>query len=106
MIFLAIRYLLERQRQSVLTLLGVFLGTTAFVAVSGFFVGMQGYYVQQLVNNAPQVHIEARTDYLADHDLDQAFFGASPTVFWHSPPAGVKGFLDVQSPQAWYRRLD
>ena len=35
MIFLAIRYLMERKRQTILTLLGVFFGTMAFVAVSG-----------------------------------------------------------------------
>ena len=107
MIFLAIRYLLERKRQTLLTLLGVFFGTTAFVAVSGFFVGMQGYYVQQLVNNSAQVHIEARTDYLSDHDLDQAFFGTEALhAFWAPPPAGVKGYLDVQNPQSWYARLN
>jgi len=118
MIFLAIRYLLERKRQTVLTLLGVFFGTMAFVSVSGFFVGFQGYLVQQLVNNSAQVHIEARQDYLKDHDLDMAFFGSHrgegkpglqsgdiPHVFWRPPPAGVEGYLDVQSPQMWYKRL-
>ena len=106
MIFLALRYLIERKRQSFLTLLGVFFGTTAFVTVSGFFLGFQGYLVQQLVNNSAQVHIEAREDYLSDHDLDSAFFGSRfGHVFWDPPPAGVKGYLDVQSPNAWYQRL-
>lgn len=107
MIFLAIRYLLERKRQTILTLLGVFFGTMAFVAVSGFFLGYQGYLVQQLVNNNAQVHIEAREDYLTDHDLDQAFFGTNVhKVFWNPAPAGVEGYLEVQSPRNWYRRLN
>ena len=89
MIFLAIRYLMERKRQSLLTLLGVFFGTMAFVAVSGFFKGFQGFLVEQLVNNAPQVHIEARQDYLANHTLDQAFFGSLGKPIWSTPPAGV-----------------
>ena len=106
MIFLAIRYLLERKRQTVLTLLGVFFGTLAFVAVSGFFMGFQGFLVQQLVNNAAQIHIEKRQDYLSDHDLDLPFFGSSVLhTFWNPHPAGVKGYLDIQNPQAWYRRL-
>ena len=105
MIFLAIRYLLERKRQTILTLLGVFFGTLAFVAVSGFFIGFQGFLVQQLVNNSPQVHIEMRQDYLTDHSLDTAFFGPTLHTFWNPPPAGVKGYLDVQNPQAWYSRL-
>jgi len=106
MIFLALRYLLVRKRQTILTLLGVFFGTMAFVSVSGFFLGFQGYMVQQLVNNSAQVHIEARQDYLNDHDLDTAFFGNQISyAFWGPPPAGVKGYLGVQSPQKWYKRL-
>ena len=106
MIFLAIRYLVERKRQTILTLLGVFFGTMAFVTVSGYFLGFQGFLVQQLVNNNAQVHIEARQDYLKDHDLDVAFFGEKiGHTFWKPPPAGVKGYLGVQSPQMWYKRL-
>lgn len=106
MIFLALRYLIERRRQTILTLLGVFFGTLAYVAVSGFFVGFQGFLVQQLVNSSAQVHIQARQDYLQPHDLDGAFFGPDfERAFWINPPAGVKGFLSVQSPQTWYGRL-
>lgn len=106
MIFIALRYLLERKRQTILTLLGVFFGTMAYVGVSGFFVGFQGFMVQQLVNNAAQVHIEARKDYLTEHGLDSAFFGSNPAhAFWRAPPAGVEGFREVQSPARWYQRL-
>ena len=106
MIFLAVRYLLERKRQTLLTLLGVFFGTMAFVSVSVFFLVFQGYMVQQLVNNSAQVHIEARQDYLSDHDLDTDFFGNHlGHAFWSPPPAGVKGYLGVQNPQSWYKRL-
>lgn len=63
--------------------------------------------VQQLVNNSAQVHIEARQDYLGPHDLDSSFFASDVGhVFWTPQPAGVKGYLGVQSPEAWYRRLD
>ena len=106
MIFLAIRYLLERKRQTFLTLLGVFFGTMAYISVSGFFLGFRGYLVQQLVNNSPQIHIEARQDYLSTHDLDTSFFQQRyDTVFWNPPPAGVKGYLDIQSPGLWFERL-
>jgi lipoprotein-releasing system permease protein len=105
-IFLALRYLLEHKRQTFLTLLGVFFGTLAYVAVSGFFLGFQNYMVQQLVNNTAQIHIQAREDYLTEHQLDQDFYGpAHAHVFWDSPPAGVEGYLEVQNPQSWYARL-
>lgn len=106
MIFIALKYLLERKRQTLLTLLGVFFGTVAYVGVSGFFVGFQGFMVQQLVNNGAQVHIEARKDYLSEHILDTPFFGDQNLhTFWIAPPAGVEGFQEVQSPAKWYKRL-
>ncbi|MGZ3722089.1 MAG: ABC transporter permease [Bdellovibrionales bacterium] len=106
MIFLAIKYLVERKRQTTLTLLGVFLGTAAYVAVSGFFLGFQGFMVDQLVNNSAQIHIQARQDYLTDHQLDSSFFGEGiEHVFWTPAPSGVQGFMEVQNPQSWYARL-
>ncbi|NTV29206.1 MAG: ABC transporter permease [Candidatus Omnitrophica bacterium] len=106
MIYLAIRYLLERKKQTLLTLLGVFLGSMAYVAVSGFFMGFQGFMIQQLVNNAAQIHIQARQDYLTEHQLDGAFYGRQfRHVFWLSPPSGVEGYLGIQNPQSWYERL-
>ena len=106
MIFLALRYLMERRKQTLFTLLGVFLGTLAYVSVSGFFKGFQGYMVQQLIDNTAQIHIQARQDYLTDHELDEAFYGVVPShIFWGSPPSGLLGYLEVQNPQSWYERL-
>ncbi len=106
MIFLAMRYLLERRKQTIFTLLGVFLGTVAYVGVSGFFKGFQDYMVQQLVDNTAQIHIQARQDILNDHKLDGAFFTQNTAhVFWISPPSGLLGFHEVQNPQSWYERL-
>jgi lipoprotein-releasing system permease protein len=103
---LALRYLLERKRQTILTLLGVFIGTCSFIAVSGFFLGFQGYLLQQLVNNTAQIHIQARQDFLTEHQLDHSFYGPGQEhVFWKSPPAGLEGYLEVQNPQSWYERL-
>jgi len=106
MIFLAIRYLFERKRQTLLTLLGVFFGTMAYVSVSGFFLGFQGFIVEQLVNNLAQIHIQARQDYLTEHQLDESFYDKTfKHVFWVTPPSGVEGYIEVQNPQSWYERL-
>ena len=106
MIFLAFRYLLERKKQTLFTLIGVFLGTMSYVSVSGFFVGFHTYVIQQLVNNTAQIHIQAKQDYLTEHELDEPFFKkAFQHVFWESPPSGTLGFLEVQNPQSWYERL-
>ncbi|MGH7442827.1 MAG: ABC transporter permease, partial [bacterium] len=59
---LALRYLLARRRQTLLMLLGVLLGTAAFIALSGLLLGFKDYLVNQLVNNSASVHIEAAQD--------------------------------------------
>ena len=106
MIFLALRYLLARRRQTLLTLLGIFFGAGAYVAISGFMLGFREYLVDQLVNNNAQILIQAREDFLTEHSLDHAFYGdAYKHVFWISPPSGTKGNILVENPQKWYERL-
>lgn len=106
MIFLALRYLLARRRQTLLTFLGIFLGTAAYVSISGFMLGFQGYTVDQLVNNNPHISIQAREEFLADHSLDRAFFDDQYLhVFWDPPPSGRKDSAMVENPQSWYERL-
>ena len=106
MIFLALRYLLARRRQTLLTLLGIFFGAAAYVAISGFMLGFREYLVDQLVNNNAHIRIQAREDFLTEHALDRAFYGdAYKHVFWVSPPSGTKGNILVENPQKWYERL-
>lgn len=106
MIFLAVKYLLARPRQTLLTLLGIFLGTTAYIAISGFMLGFRVYLINQLINNSAHIHIQAREDFLTEHGLDQPFFGSRfQHVFWDPPPSGRKDSAIVDNPQSWYRRL-
>ncbi|HTB22562.1 MAG TPA: ABC transporter permease [bacterium] len=59
---LSLRYLSARPRQTLLMLLGVLLGTAAFIALSGLLIGFKDYLVNQLVNNSASVHIEPAKD--------------------------------------------
>ena len=106
MIALALRYLLARRRQTILTLLGIFFGAGGYVVISGFFLGFQDYLTEQLVDNAAHVHVQSRDEYLTERSLDGAFYGGRPAhVFWDAPPAGRKDNARVESPEGWYARL-
>jgi len=106
-ISLAIRYLFSKKRQSLFTLLGIFLGAAGFVTISGFFIGFKFFMIDNLVNNSAHIFIEARQDFLEPHSLDDAFFGRVVShVFWQSVPAGEKDYNRIESPQSWYDRLD
>ena len=106
MFFLAIRHLGSRRRQTILTLLGILLGTAAFVVISGFMLGFREYFVDQLINNDLQIRISAKEDLLTEHSLDTAFFPNATHVFWQVPPSGRKDSPKIKNPQGWYQILD
>ncbi len=107
MISLAIRYLFSRKRQSLFTLLGIFLGAGSFVIISGFFSGFKYFFIDNLVNNSAHIFIQAKQDFLQPHSLDNAFFGTETShTFWRSVPAGEKDYNRIENPQGWYQRLD
>ena len=106
MLFLALKHLTSRPRQTLLTLLGIIFGATAYVTISGFFLGFQGFLLEQLVNNDAHLHIGAREDFLSEHSLDQLFYHDEVAhVFWISPPSGRRHTIQVENPPLWYERL-
>lgn len=106
MIFLAFRYMWARKRQTILTLAGVMLGTTAFVTFSGIMTGFQNFIIDQLVNNDSHIRISLREDFLTEHLLDEAYYPNATHVFWSSPPAGRKDSARILNPAGWFARLD
>jgi lipoprotein-releasing system permease protein len=106
MLFLALRHLFSQRRQSILTLIGIVLGTAAYVAISGMMLGFQTFIVDQLVNNDSHVRISAREELIKEHSLDREFFGETSLVQWHSPPAGRRDNAYILYPRAWTDRLD
>lgn len=106
MFFLAIRHLLSRKKQTSLTLLGIVLGTAAYIAISGLMMGFQTFIIDQLVNNDSHIRINAREELLSDADLNSAFFNADTLVNWVKPPSGRKDNAFILAPQEWLNRLE
>lgn len=107
MIFLALRHLTARKKQTLLTLLGIMFGGASYIIIAGFFLGFQTFLLNQLVNNDAHLRITAREDFLGEHSLDNAFFeNAAAHVFWKSPPSGRKDNARINNPTGWFHRLD
>ncbi|MBC7691136.1 MAG: ABC transporter permease [Methylotenera sp.] len=106
MLFLALRHLLSRKRQSVLTLTGIVLGTAAYVAISGMMLGFQTFIVDQLVNNDAHIRISAREEPIEPHSLDEDFFGPEALVDWKAAPSGRRDNAYILSPRFWTERMD
>ena len=106
MLFLAIRHLLSRKKQTSLTLLGIVLGTTAYIAISGIMMGFQSFIVDQLVNGDSHIRINAREELLTETSLNEAFFEKATLIKWLKPPSGRKDNPYILSPWAWLDRLE
>ena len=106
MFFLAIRHLLSRKRQTILTLMGILLGTAAYVALSGLMLGFQSFIIDQLVNNDAHVRISAREEVITEHSLDHPFFGSEALVSWRVAPSGRRDNAYILYPRGWFDRLE
>jgi lipoprotein-releasing system permease protein len=104
MMFLSIRQLMARKNQSLLILLGITIGSAAYVAISGMMLGFQTYMLEQLVNNEAHIRISAREEVLTAANL--AAFPEAKHVFWKLPPSGRKDSTRIEYPLGWFTKLD
>jgi lipoprotein-releasing system permease protein len=92
-------------RQTLLTLGGVMLGTSAFVVFAGIMTGFQSYIIDQLVNNDAHVKVSVREDLIEPRSMDRVFFPQALAVRWISPPSGRRDSARIDNPSAWMTQL-
>ncbi|MCX8060170.1 MAG: ABC transporter permease [Aquificaceae bacterium] len=61
-LFVAFRMLLQRKRQTLVSILGVSMGVSAFVVMSSLMLGFQNYFIQQVIDLEPHIRIKPRTE--------------------------------------------
>lgn len=105
MLFLALRQLLSRKKQSLFILIGVVLGTTAYIVISGVMLGFQQYLLDKLVNNTAQISISAKQQLIQPSAVKRALFGERSLVHWQTKPSGVRELDYIIHPQGWYKKL-
>lgn len=104
MMFLSIRQLMARKKQSLLILLGITIGSAAYVAISGMMLGFQSYMMEQLVNNEAHIRISAREEILTAEEMGA--YPESAHVFWQIAPSGRKDSTRIEYPIGWFKKLD
>ena len=101
MFFLATRQLLDRLQQSMLTLIGIALGTAAYVMFSGIMLGFQDQIIDLLVNTDAHIRISPRDEYRTVNAYEGVFFPDSEVV-WITPPSGMNKSSDLSNVYGWY----
>lgn len=104
MMFLSIRQLMARKKQSLLILIGITIGSAAYVSITGMMLGFQDYMLEQLVNNEAHIRISAREEILTASDM--ASYPDAAHVFWQIPPSGRKDSTRIEYPLGWFKKLD
>jgi lipoprotein-releasing system permease protein len=105
MIYIALRQLWARKRQTLLTLLGVMLGAAAYIAISGILLGFKEYLLDQMVNNDAHVRISAKARLIQENSFDHVFTRVGEKLFWLVPPSGRKDSEKIENVQEWIKRL-
>lgn len=107
MLFLAIRQLLARKKQTFFIFLGIVSGTLVYVFVAGIQLGFRQFFIEQLVNNDAHVKVTAHEEVITKESMLSAFYPKyKGLVNWITPPSGRRGEAHILSPQSWFNKLD
>ena len=105
MFFLAIRHLINRPQQTILTFLGITIGCAGYIVFSGLQLGYQDYVIDRLVNVDAYVRISPRDEIISGETFRNVFFPDS-FVNWVSPPSGRINNTYLTNIQGWRERLN
>jgi lipoprotein-releasing system permease protein len=101
MFYLAIQHLLNRKKQSIVTLLGIMIGTTAFIVMSCFFVGVQNQITDSLVSGDAHIKIYAYEEDITPELIEGNQFKKKDQVSWVRKPGGKKSSISIENPGLW-----
>ena len=105
MLFLAIRHLLSRKRQTTLIFLGISMGTMMFAIISGMQLGMREFVVDRLLSNTAHIKISARDQAVDKEEITLRFYPEGDLIKWVTPPSGKREEAHILYPQGWFDRL-
>lgn len=114
MFFLAIRHLFTRKRQTLLTLLGILLGSAAYVIISGMMLGFREFLIDQLINNDAHIRVSAQEKYSDPKEIESALYyeDTNPSqhvrekIHWITVPYGNRINRKITYPAGWFERCD
>ncbi len=61
-LFVSLKFLYERKRQTIISVLGVSIGVSAFIVMSSLMLGFQNYFIQQVIDLEPHIRIKPREE--------------------------------------------
>tara|TARA_B110001454_G_C12723270_1_gene436151 strand:- start:30240 stop:31481 length:1242 start_codon:yes stop_codon:yes gene_type:complete len=101
MIFLALKHILSRKKQSIVTLLGIFMGTVAYIIISTFFQASQNSMIASMVSGDPHIRIQAREREIDPQEIKDVLLPEFETVIWKRTPSGIRASAAIENSRGW-----
>ena len=91
LITIAVKHLLARRRQSLVSLFGIVLGVAFFLAIASLMQGSESDFIKRLVDNSPHITISAEFRTAGIQPAEQAFKGGAVAVRSVTPESETRG---------------
>ncbi|MBL7543741.1 MAG: ABC transporter permease [Bdellovibrionaceae bacterium] len=101
MIFLALKHILSRKKQSLVTLLGIFIGTMSYIVISSFFQASQDSMIASMVSGDPHIRIQAREREIDSKEIEDVLYPMFDAVIWKRTPSGVRASAAIENSRGW-----
>lgn len=95
LMFIAFRHLLARQRQSLVSIIGIILGVAFFLAISSLMQGSEADMIRRLVDNAPHITVSDEYRNAREQPLHKIYHEGAVEVVRVKPlteTRGIRGY--------------
>ncbi len=106
MLFLAMKQLFSKKKQTFLILLGVSFGTMLFVSISGVQLGLREYMIKALLNNTAHIIISGAENEIEEEDVRESLYPHQDFIHWITPPSGKRDESKLESYLGWVEILN
>lgn len=98
LLLVALRHIMARKRQSVVSLLGIMIGVAFFLAISSMMKGSQDDFVRRLVNNSPHITVSDTFRNPSHQPINQLYTSGAVEVRNVKPlteTRGIRGYRQI-----------
>ncbi|MAX66948.1 MAG: permease [Halobacteriovoraceae bacterium] len=104
MLYLALKQLFSKKKQTLLILLGISFGSMLFVSISAVQLGFRAFMIKALLNNTAHIIISGAENEV-DRSLIEQRLGYEEMIGWVTPPSGKREESKLENYQGWVKIL-
>ena len=102
--FLALKHIVSRKSQSILTLLAIVFGAAGYIVLSGIQIGFQNYMISNLIERSGHIIVTPKDEFIDEDSVNKIFAGDKNYV-WLNKPSGRRSNTGLTQISKWYKKL-